>query len=145
MNAPAPKISFVSLGCPKALVDSERILTHLRAEGYELARKHDGADVVICAARARGEVPTLQGAWLRPGMTVVSIGSTPPEQREVFVRHELEGQSFKEIAGQTGVPLNTLLSRKRYAVLFLREKAGRAVGRESPAFARLPTAQIQTR
>ncbi|WP_375454720.1 30S ribosomal protein S12 methylthiotransferase RimO [uncultured Methylobacterium sp.] len=46
-TSPAPKISFVSLGCPKALVDSERILTHLRAEGYELARRHDGADVVV--------------------------------------------------------------------------------------------------
>src|SRR3954453_19583051 len=47
MNAPAPKISFVSLGCPKALVDSERIITQLRAEGYELSKRHDGADVVI--------------------------------------------------------------------------------------------------
>lgn len=48
MNAPrAPIVSFVSLGCPKALVDSERIITRLRAEGYELARKHDGADLVI--------------------------------------------------------------------------------------------------
>ena len=46
-TASAPKISFVSLGCPKALVDSERIITRLRAEGYELARKHDGADLVI--------------------------------------------------------------------------------------------------
>ncbi|MGX7743600.1 30S ribosomal protein S12 methylthiotransferase RimO [Rhodopseudomonas parapalustris] len=46
-QAAAPKISFVSLGCPKALVDSERIITRLRAEGYELARKHDGADLVI--------------------------------------------------------------------------------------------------
>jgi ribosomal protein S12 methylthiotransferase len=45
--AAAPKVSFVSLGCPKALVDSERIITRLRAEGYELARKHDGADLVI--------------------------------------------------------------------------------------------------
>ena len=44
---PAPRISFVSLGCPKALVDSERILTRLRAEGYELARNHAGADAVI--------------------------------------------------------------------------------------------------
>ena len=44
---PAPRISFVSLGCPKALVDSERILTRLRAEGYELARSHAGADAVI--------------------------------------------------------------------------------------------------
>jgi ribosomal protein S12 methylthiotransferase len=46
-QALAPKVSFVSLGCPKALVDSERIITRLRAEGYELARKHDGADLVI--------------------------------------------------------------------------------------------------
>ena len=46
-QAAAPKISFVSLGCPKALVDSERIITRLRAEGYELARQHDGADLVI--------------------------------------------------------------------------------------------------
>jgi ribosomal protein S12 methylthiotransferase len=43
----APKLSFVSLGCPKALVDSERIITRLRAEGYELARTHAGADLVI--------------------------------------------------------------------------------------------------
>ncbi|HTK13425.1 MAG TPA: 30S ribosomal protein S12 methylthiotransferase RimO [Xanthobacteraceae bacterium] len=43
----APKVSFVSLGCPKALVDSERIITRLRAEGYDLTRKHEGADVVI--------------------------------------------------------------------------------------------------
>ena len=43
----APRISFTSLGCPKALADSERIITRLRAEGYELARRHDGADIVI--------------------------------------------------------------------------------------------------
>src|SRR5579862_6032482 len=42
-----PKVSFVSLGCPKALVDSERIITRLRAEGYELTRTHQGADLVI--------------------------------------------------------------------------------------------------
>jgi len=43
----APKIGFVSLGCPKALVDSERILTRLRAEGYEVAPSYDAADVVV--------------------------------------------------------------------------------------------------
>jgi ribosomal protein S12 methylthiotransferase len=43
----APRISFVSLGCPKALVDSERILTRLRAEGYAISRSHSGADAVI--------------------------------------------------------------------------------------------------
>ena len=43
----APVVSFVSLGCPKALVDSERIITRLRAEGYALTREHKGADMVI--------------------------------------------------------------------------------------------------
>ena len=47
LQAVAPKVSFVSLGCPKALVDSERIITRLRAEGYELVREHPGADLVI--------------------------------------------------------------------------------------------------
>jgi ribosomal protein S12 methylthiotransferase len=45
--AAAPSVSFVSLGCPKALVDSERIITRLRAEGYALSRAHAGADVVV--------------------------------------------------------------------------------------------------
>jgi ornithine cyclodeaminase/alanine dehydrogenase len=43
----------------------------------------DGADVIVCAARSRDESPVLRGEWLQPGMTVVSIGSTLPEQREV--------------------------------------------------------------
>lgn len=51
-----------------------------------------------------------------------ALDELPDGQREVFVMHELEGRSFKEIAEITGEPLNTLLSRKRYAVLFLREK-----------------------
>jgi ribosomal protein S12 methylthiotransferase len=46
-NAPAPKIGMVSLGCPKALVDSERILTQLKAEGYEFSPSYEGANVVI--------------------------------------------------------------------------------------------------
>ncbi len=51
-----------------------------------------------------------------------AVGELPPEQREVLVAHELEGRSFKEIAAKTGVSVNTLLSRKRYAVLRLRER-----------------------
>ena len=46
-HAKAPKVGFVSLGCPKALVDSERILTKLRSEGYEIAPDYEGADVVV--------------------------------------------------------------------------------------------------
>lgn len=52
----------------------------------------------------------------------LALGELPPEQREVFVAHEIEGLSFKEIAARTGVGMNTLLSRKRYAVLHLRER-----------------------
>ena len=52
----------------------------------------------------------------------LAIDELPEEQREVFVAHELEGRSFKEIAAETGVSVNTLLSRKRYAVLHLRER-----------------------
>ncbi len=52
----------------------------------------------------------------------LALDELPEEQREVFVAHELEGRSFKEIAAETGVNLNTLLSRKRYAVLHLRER-----------------------
>jgi RNA polymerase sigma factor (sigma-70 family) len=51
-----------------------------------------------------------------------AIGELPKEQREVLVAHELEGRSFKEISAATGVSVNTLLSRKRYAVLHLRER-----------------------
>jgi len=49
-----------------------------------------------------------------------AIGALPPEQRDVFIAHELEGKSFKQIAAATGVGVNTLLARKRYAVLRLR-------------------------
>ena len=52
----------------------------------------------------------------------LALDELPEEQREVFVAHELEGRSFKEMAAETGVSVNTLLSRKRYAVLHLRER-----------------------
>jgi RNA polymerase sigma factor (sigma-70 family) len=52
----------------------------------------------------------------------LAVEELPQEQREVFVAHELEGRSFKEMAARTGVSVNTLLSRKRYAVLYLRER-----------------------
>ena len=51
-----------------------------------------------------------------------ALDELPEEQREVFVGHEIEGRSFKEMAAETGVSINTLLSRKRYAVLHLRER-----------------------
>jgi RNA polymerase sigma factor (sigma-70 family) len=52
----------------------------------------------------------------------LALDELPPEQRQVFIAHELEGRSFKEINAETGIGVNTLLSRKRYAVLRLRER-----------------------
>ena len=51
-----------------------------------------------------------------------ALASLPDEQREVFLAHEMEGRSFKELSAESGVSVNTLLSRKRYAVLHLRER-----------------------
>ena len=52
----------------------------------------------------------------------LAIDELPEDQREAFVGHELEGRSFKQMAAESGVSVNTLLSRKRYAVLHLRER-----------------------
>src|SRR5256714_4405026 len=71
------RISYVSLGCPKALVDSERILTRLRAEGYELSREHAGADLVIVNAWS-----SLESA---PAESLDAIGAAPNETGKVVV------------------------------------------------------------
>jgi ribosomal protein S12 methylthiotransferase len=75
----APKISFVSLGCPKALVDSERIITRLRAEGYELAKTHADADAVIVNTcgfldSAKAESLAAIGAALEANGKVIVTG-----------------------------------------------------------------------
>ena len=51
-----------------------------------------------------------------------ALGELPAEQRAVFIAHEIEGRSFKELAAESGTSVNTLLSRKHYAVLHLRER-----------------------
>lgn len=92
MNAPAPKVSFVSLGCPKALVDSERIITQLRAQGYELTRQHDGADVVIvntCGFLDSAKAESLEAigeAMAENGKVIVTgcMGAEPEQIRDKF-------------------------------------------------------------
>lgn len=79
-----------------------------------------GADVVVCAARARNESPILLGRWLEPGMTVVSIGSTLPEQREVEVdvierAHSIVADMPEEVAHDTG----DMLAAKRAGIEFM--------------------------
>ena len=88
MSASAPKISFVSLGCPKALVDSERIITRLRAEGYELTRSHAGADAVIVNTcgfldSAKAESLAAIGGALNEGGKVIVTGCMGAEREQI--------------------------------------------------------------
>ncbi|HUG62415.1 MAG TPA: 30S ribosomal protein S12 methylthiotransferase RimO [Methylomirabilota bacterium] len=91
-QTPPPRVSFVSLGCPKALVDSERIVTHLRSEGYEIARKHDGADVVVvntCGFLDSAKAESLGAigqAMKENGRVIVTgcMGAEPEQIREAF-------------------------------------------------------------
>src|ERR1700731_5156534 len=85
---PASRISFVSLGCPKALVDSERIITRLRAEGYELARDHAGADLAIvntCGFLDSAQAESLQaiGAAMAENGKVIVTGCMGAEPEKI--------------------------------------------------------------
>ena len=87
----APRVSFVSLGCPKALVDSERIVTRLRAEGYELARTHAGADVVVvntCGFLDSAKAESLEaiGAALNENGKVIVTGCMGAEPEAIVER-----------------------------------------------------------
>lgn len=75
-------------------------------------------DILFDPTQIPDEVYTRSRVWSE---LAEALDELPEEQREVFVMHELEGRSFKEIAALTGEGTNTLLSRKRYAVLHLRE------------------------
>ena len=90
--ARAPKVSFVSLGCPKALVDSERIITHLRAEGYELTRAHAGADLVVVNTcgfldSAQAESLAAIGAALQENGKVIVTGCMGAEPEKITARY----------------------------------------------------------
>ena len=88
----APKVSFVSLGCPKALVDSERIITRLRAEGYELTRQHQGSDLVIVNTcgfldSAKAESLGAIGAALKENGKVIVTGCMGAEPESITAAH----------------------------------------------------------
>jgi ribosomal protein S12 methylthiotransferase len=92
MSASAPRISFVSLGCPKALVDSERIITRLRAEGYELSREHKGSDLVLvntCGFLDSAQAESLEAignALAENGKVIVTgcMGAEPEKITEKY-------------------------------------------------------------
>lgn len=131
------------------LVEAQRLMTPLREAGawmYRVARnritdlfRRRGNEIRRQAPFERdpeGEEPALED-WL-PSRDAgpeaafarrvlleeldAALEELPEEQRAVFVAHELEGRSFKELAADTGLSVNTLLSRKHYAVLHLRKR-----------------------
>ena len=111
---PAPRISFVSLGCPKALVDSERIITQLRAEGYELTKSHAGADAVIVNTcgfldSAKAESLAAIGQALKEnGKVIVTgcMGAEPEQIRDAFPQKDFSNllaitgpQAYESVVG----------------------------------------------
>ena len=92
MSSTPPRIGFVSLGCPKALVDSERILTRLRAEGYALARDHKGADLVIvntCGFLDSAQAESLEaiGGALADNGKVIVTGCMGAEPEKITAKY----------------------------------------------------------
>jgi RNA polymerase sigma factor (sigma-70 family) len=99
-------------------------------------RNREGSRVDLSAGEANGELIILEDLFPSPdagpeaayARSVLveeldaALDELPEEQREVFIAHEMEGRSFKELAAETGLSVNTLLSRKHYAVLYLRQR-----------------------
>ena len=106
---PAPRIGFVSLGCPKALVDSERILTQLRAEGYAVAPSYEGADLVVvntCGFIDEAVHESLEaiGEALERNGKVVVTGCLGARPGKILARHPrvlgITGpQAYEEVLG----------------------------------------------
>ncbi|WP_255373415.1 RNA polymerase sigma factor [Chitinophaga sp. CF118] len=88
-------------------------------------REFDGEETmflaeIIADPSAQSDAPMTRKIMAEAIME--AIDELPEDQRVVFLQHEIEGKSFKEMSAETGVSVNTLLSRKRYAVLYLRER-----------------------
>jgi RNA polymerase sigma factor (sigma-70 family) len=94
----------------------EEPLSELSGEGHE----GSWLDEVLPSAEAGPEAAYARAVLLEE--LYASLAELPEEQRSVFIAHELDGRSFKELAEESGVTVNTLLARKRYAVLHLRAR-----------------------
>jgi RNA polymerase sigma factor (sigma-70 family) len=105
------------------IIDSFRRKKPERFHGATAASEEDGSlrlEDLLPSSDAGPEAVYERTALLDE--IEAALGELPAAQRDVFVAHELEGRSFKEMAAETGVSVNTLLSRKRYAVLHLRAR-----------------------
>jgi RNA polymerase sigma factor (sigma-70 family) len=112
-----------------ARVARNRVIDRFRARARRAAITDEGADAEAAAERVLGEwLVTSDGPEADYARAVLAdeldaaLEELPPEQREVFVAHEIDGRSFRELAAASGVGINTLLSRKHAAVRKLRRR-----------------------
>ncbi len=94
-------------------------------EDHFAIRAGDDGDRLDISDFLPGNSNSPETEMMRTAITeglMAALDELPKEQREVFIMHEIEDKSFQEISAITGANMNTLLSRKRYAILFLRER-----------------------
>lgn len=107
-------------------VARNRIIDRFRKQKQEVTLEQDDDDDALwLEAILSIETETPASIYERKMLVehvIATLNQLPSEQRQVFIAHELDGKSFKQIAAETGVGINTLLARKRYAVTFLREQ-----------------------
>ena len=135
MSATAPRVGFVSLGCPKALVDSERILTQLKVEGYELVNTYDDADVVVvntCGfidAAVEESLDAIGEAMAENGKVIVTgcLGKKPEQIREAHPGVlSISGQSLLDLdADDLSDPRSLLESKLMMRTLITYYLAGK--------------------
>lgn len=105
-------VAIESLGAWLVRVAQNKIIDRFRRKKTEAEYREEALEIEEQIAANDFEVREA---------ILTALSSLPQEQRDVFMKHELEGKSFEEIAKESGENINTLLSRKRYAVLTLRE------------------------
>lgn len=129
LNALAPienLAGWIWTAARNRIVDYYRSRQSRRNREVELNREHEGADGgtdfdVLADFRSLGVEDSFQCGELINAL-YESLDELPPEQREVFLLQTLEGRTFAEISELTGVSINTLTARKRYALVFLRRR-----------------------
>ncbi len=101
-------------------VASNRIIDRFRKKKPETSIDQESFEDLLPSPDAGPEADYARGVLLDE--LEAALDELPPDQREIFIAHEIQGRTFKELAAESGVSVNTLLSRKHYAVLHLRRR-----------------------